>query len=214
MKKNKIHDKYLNEIMSFLNERGFSCIDFEKEIGDDPVKRPDVLEENNDILIEIKTLCLNKELEEEGDKVWSDLDKEIITTYWISDTKNLKTNLKKSSHKFRDYPSRKSMVVVIDLMGHQRQDIKERLIGKENYDLKMYEDGHKTVSGPRYTDREIRFDKNKEIGVIAQYDPEANKILVIHNSYAEKDRQIPYSVFEYINNIEQINIKDLDKYDD
>jgi len=202
-RENDLHDQYKKEIQAFLNKCGLNCVDYEKVIESENGKKPDIKEEKNDILIEIKILFLNEELKEEQRKVNKELRNKGGTTYWFQETSNFRGHLDDCRRKFRSFPSKKTMVIFVNEMGHQKQPLEELISGQEYFTYSIYDDDSCKLTGYGNKDREIRKDRNKEIGILGEYYPRENKIVLIHNSYADKVRRVSFSVFDNCEHIEQ-----------
>lgn len=175
LKEKEIHEKYKNEVIFFLNDLGFNCIDFEKqEKKTKDRKKPDIKETNNNILIEIKVLFLNDMLKKQGEDIVNKLSKGKVATYWLADTPNFKDHLRDCRRKFRRYNRTKTMVIFINEMEHQEQSLEDLLSGEEYY-LIFSDDHNISINGFGHKNREIR---NKKIMKLERLDNTTQRISI------------------------------------
>jgi len=201
-RENDIHDKYKAEIIKLLNNLGFNCVDFEQQNPKEDGKIPDLYETNCDLLIEVKILLLNDNLKKEQNIVQNKLNNKEVASFWFSNTPNFRNDLDHCRRKFRNYQGKKTMVVYVNLMGHQEQSIEELLSGDEYYKFGYTSSGPQVIESG-HKGREVREDKNKEIGAIAEYFPLENRLNIVHNTFADISRKISYDIFRSKSKITQ-----------
>ena len=204
LKEKEIHENYKDEIIFFLNNLGFNCIDFEKQEKGTEKKKPDIKELNNNILIEVKVLFLNNILKKQANEIGKKLVRGEAATYWLTNTPNFHDHLQDCRYKFRQYDENKTMVIFINKMAHQEQSLEDLLSGEEYYIISS-DDQNISIDGSGHKNREIRANINHEIGAIGQYYPNEKYLKIIHNTFASQCRKIPTNVFANFEKIKQKN---------
>lgn len=204
----QIHNRHKEEIKSIFNEAGLRCEDFDDGIGkNESGKKPDLKITDHDLFIEIKILFPNEEQNKTKAEA-IDISKQLKNfPYWINEERpNYRVSLDSARKKFKNYPDNKTMVIFICLTGDFGPSLGELIEGKEYWNFK-------TANGQLYgidcrnRDREIRQDKNYEIGALSEYCPKSKEITVYHNSFADNKRKIDPNILKFLNGVDQFTYK-------
>jgi len=197
------HDECVRKVMDYFSLKNIKCENFEKIVGADGPKRPDLLLTDLNTLIEIKTIAPSAEEKEEEDKI-----KRMVSdggtasyTYPIFRTK-FKDDLEDSRRKFRNFEDYSTVVIIFDLFGfHFKQRPELLLCGEQQLNITIPNDSKEEpyVNSSQQNDRCIRRDLNTEIGAIVFYD-DKDFFKIFYNIFCEDKRRIDSTIFNFDNN--------------
>lgn len=188
------HDKCKKIVIEYFLENKIKCNDFEKEIGDKKIKRPDLVLPQLETLIEVKTLQPNEQERIEQKDLMRKLQSEGCATYWIPEFfERFSEDLKDANRKFRNFLGYSTTVIFFDLHSYfHRQDF-SRLIKGQNF-ITVDTKQKLNIIKYGYQKRALRKNKNKEIGAIAVCSN--NKSFdVYHIEQANSARKIKLEIF-------------------
>lgn len=200
----KIHNQYKNEIKNIFNGAELRCEDFDDGIGKgESGKKPDLKILVHNLFVEIKILFPDEEQDKNKKDAMNKLSQFRVPVYWINEKRsNYRGSVDSARKKFKNYPNSKTMVIFVCLAGDFGPSLSDLIEGKEVINIKTINDQPYEINYQN-RDREIRQNKNYEIGALAEYCPCSQKIKVIHNSFAGNERKIDPYIFKTINKIEQ-----------
>lgn len=189
-------------MMRYFKKRGVHCVDFEKEAGNQPVKRPDLYLPDFHTFTEIKTFHEMEAEQKETERMLNELETEGITTNWPPTFySRFDDDLKDSRKKFRNHPDAATAVIFFDVHGaFHSQDIEEIILGEEVVNISAH--SMRTI----HRKQSIQPNKNNELGAVVEHLGN-NKFKVIHNSFAEKHRRINPEIFKNEGDIHRIFIQ-------
>jgi hypothetical protein len=206
------HQKRVNDTMARIEKRGITCIDFERQVGQESTaKRPDLWLPDFNTLLEVKTFIPQKREIKEVERIAKEVREDEVSDFWIPlFVQRFRDHLKSARQKFRVYPRHHTAVLFYDLHSFIHAQTPEELLRGEEY----YEFGY-LKENPRqtvlldhgYRKRQLRQDLNTEIGAVV-FHKGHNSFKVFHNHSADKIRRIDRSIFalsedehfEYVDN--------------
>ena len=203
-KKINNHDVCVEKIKSIFNDAGFYFVDEDKN-GKNEKPTPDLKCDESKIVIEVKTFQGGKENKDREELLKEKINRD--GSYWPIDNYNtFNEHIKKARKKFKEYPDYASIVIFVDFMKFDIQNI-EDLFFEKSYVITAFGDENleNVKNGIERKCKNIAFDhnKNKEIGAVAQlyFD---KKLIIIHNSCADDNRKVSFSVGEKLGAIQKI----------
>jgi hypothetical protein len=192
------HQKCIDQTISYIEQRGITCQDYEKLIGDNPSKRPDLLLPDFHTFIEVKTFSPQQEEREETQRLGQDFMAGKVTAYWHPDFfDRFGDDLRHSRRKFRDYPEYHTAVIFYDLHSIFHEQSPENLLrGQESWQVAFSENEapQPYLAGYERTKRQLRRDKSRDIGAVA-FHVDHNAFKIFHNRYAHPVRRIDRKIF-------------------
>jgi len=192
------HDKCIQTLKLWFEERSIACVDFEERMGNQNIKRPDLLLPVFRTLIEVKTIQPQEQEINEERRIAQDLKTTRITTYWHPEFRGrFLDDLKEARRQFRNFSSYSTAVIFFDFHStFHRQDPVTLLRGQEYLTVAVPKDPkippHPIKSG--HNERPLRHDLNNEIGAVI-FATDRNTFSIYHNQAAEKIRRLPKEVF-------------------
>ena len=203
-KKINNHDICVKKIKDIFNDVGFCFVNEDKN-GKNKKSTPDLKCDKSKIVIEVKTFQGGKENEKREKSLKEKINKD--SSYWSIDNYNtFSEHIKRTRKKFREYYDYASVVIFVDFMKFDIQNI-ENLFFEESYVITAFDDKNleNVKNGIERKCKNIVFDhnKNKEIGAVAQlyFD---KKLIIIHNSCADNNRKVPFSIGKKLGAIQKI----------
>lgn len=195
----KSHDQYQRDLKALFINAGIKCEDLDQH-GKNTKKTPDLICPELSIVIEIKTFRLKPDQEKEVASIKEQLKFGNMVTY-EEDTayRRFNKDLSDSRGKFKNYPEHHSLVVFIDMMApFHEQELTELMKGEFTMKIFVPRDPSLEVCfiDEFYKNRPFNKSSNTEIGAVAQYFPNSQKLLVVHNLQAEAKRMLPIEVLE------------------
>jgi len=192
------HQKCIETLIFYFQQRNINCIDLEQKIGSQKIKRPDLLLPDDNTLIEVKILLPQEREQKEKERIEQELGQGKVSTYWHPEFFNrFEEDLKKARRKFRNFPDFPTLVIFFDFHSNfHRQEPERLLLGQEYITIAVPKDIRKSPYPIKQglKNRSLRRDKNKEIGAIA-FHCGFNSFKVYHNDWADDKRKIDKKIF-------------------
>ncbi len=185
------HQKCVELTIACFQERGIHCEDNEARVGHDDAKRPDLILPGFETVLEVKTFQPEQQELQEAQSLGQELLSGKAVAYWHREFfDRFGCDLSHSRKKFREYPDYHTAVVFYDLHSiFHEQNPEDLLLGQDIYQI--------TTSGLVPTERkkrQLRRDKNKEIGAVV-FHTGRNAFQIFHHHFADPVRRIDRGIF-------------------
>src|SRR5215207_267377 len=82
MSASHVHQELVDTTITYFQERGINCIDYEKHIGQENSKRPDLLLPDFNTLVEVKTFAPQEREIEEAQRIGQEMLEGKTSAYW------------------------------------------------------------------------------------------------------------------------------------
>jgi hypothetical protein len=192
------HKNCIDVLKIWLQERNIDCVDFEEKVGNQDVKRPDLLLPSYNTLIEVKTMQPKEDQISEEKRITQDLQASRVASYFHPTFRErFFDDLKQARKQFRGFPNHSTAVIFFDFhSSFHRQDPIMLLRGQQ----------YLTIAVPKnpkikpfpiksgHSDRPLRHDLNNEIGAVV-FPFDRNEFRVFYNQTADESRKIPKGLF-------------------
>jgi hypothetical protein len=187
----KEHQKCVEFTIACFQERGIRCEDYETRVGHDGPKRPDLILPDFETLLEVKTFQPKQQDLQEEQRLGQELLSGKAVAYWPREFfDRFGEDLKDSRKKFRECPDYHTAVIFYDLHSiFHEQNPEDLLLGKDIWEITPSE----LVPSEREK-RQLRRDKNKEIGAVV-FHTGRNAFQIFHHHFAYQKRRINPVIF-------------------
>ncbi len=192
------HQQSVALTISYFQERGITCVDYETQVGHDASKRPDLFLPDFETLLEVKTFTRQQRERQEEQRLSQEFLSGKVSAYWFPTFYDrFGDDLRDSRQKFRVYPDYHTAVIFYDFHSiFHKQSPEELLLGQESWEIAFPKDEPRKhfLTGYERKNRQLRRDKGNDIGAVV-FHVGHNAFKIFHNRFADPIRRINVDIF-------------------